>query len=398
MLPRGCTNYCSFCPRGHKGTWSGTDPGASPWITRAMAEVFDRYPGVSRTLYLVDEEFIGRGPDAVPRALAVADVLYEAGFEWETSCRIDQVVRLDADRIWHLDRARMWRRLCRQGLRRCLFGVESGVTSILQRFNKETTSAQNVLAIRTLSALGVPTRFTYITFDHLMTAEELQASCAFQNRRDLLLQPMPHLNIEEIVDGVRDENWVATHRTGRPFYTGISYLLVSMECLIGAAYTNQVHAAGLAGAPQPSMGRRDAEFADWRIGRLSHHAQLWVDRHFILDYTLKSLEKLLDGPPRRVVRAARLVLKDAAFELLHTMVALLDHYSLDRPDSASLDAQLIVIMNAFLTRLRARMAGTVIEITPVLHDTDAELLSGEYTRWANTDSWQLINTADPCGT
>ena len=106
----------------------------------------------------------------------------------------------------------------------------------------------------------------------------------------------------------------------------------------------------------------------------------------------------MDGPPRRVVRAARLVLKDAAFELLHTMVALLDHYSLDRPDSASLDAQLIVIMNAFLTRLRARMAGTVIEITPVLHDTDTELLSGEYTRWANTDSWQLINTADPCGT
>ena len=137
-----------------------------------------------------------------------------------------------------------------------------------------------MLAIRTLSALGVPTRFTYITFDHLMTAEELQASYAFQDRRDLLLQPMPHLDVEEIVDGVRDENWVATHRIGRPFYTDISYLLVSMECLIGAAYTNQVQAAGLAGTPRPSMGRRDAEFADWRIGRFSHHAQLWVDRHF----------------------------------------------------------------------------------------------------------------------
>lgn len=44
------------------------------------------------------------------------------------------------------------------------------------------------------------------------------------------------------------------------------------------------------------------------------------------------------------------------------------------------------------------MAGTVIEITPVLHGTDAELLSGEYTRWASTNSWQLINAADPCGT
>jgi len=75
---RGCTNYCSFCPRGHKGSWSGTDPGALSWIIRAIAEVFDLYPEVSRTLYLVDEEFIDRGPDAVPRALAVADVLHAA--------------------------------------------------------------------------------------------------------------------------------------------------------------------------------------------------------------------------------------------------------------------------------------------------------------------------------
>src|SRR5262249_55213754 len=46
---RGCTNYCSFCPRGHKGQWAGTDPAALPWIVRAMGEVFDRYPEVSRT-------------------------------------------------------------------------------------------------------------------------------------------------------------------------------------------------------------------------------------------------------------------------------------------------------------------------------------------------------------
>jgi len=41
---RGCTNYCSFCPRGHKGQWAGTDPATLPWIVRAMGEVFDRYP------------------------------------------------------------------------------------------------------------------------------------------------------------------------------------------------------------------------------------------------------------------------------------------------------------------------------------------------------------------
>jgi hypothetical protein len=261
---RGCTNFCSFCPRGHKGIWSGTKPDTLGWIVQAMGAVFDRYPEVARTLYLVDEEFIGR--------------------------------------VWHLDRARLWRQLCARGLRRCLFGVESGVNSILTRFTKDTTSAQNALAIRTLSALGVPTRFTYITFDHLMTPQELRATYAFQAQRDLLLRPLPHLSVEEIVDGVRDEDFVAQHATRQPFYTNISYLLVSMECLIGAAYTRQVHAAGLTGAARPAMGRLDAAFADWRIGRFSHHAQLWVDRNFTLDYTLKSLEKLLGGQSRHAAR------------------------------------------------------------------------------------------------
>lgn len=108
--------------------------------------------------------------------------------------------------------------------------------------------------------------------------------------------------------------------------------------MIGAIYTKQVHAAGLTGIPRPSMGRLDAEFADWRIGRFSLHAQLWVDRHFALDYTLKSLEKVLDGRPRHAMRAARVVMKDAA------------------------------------------------------------LLAGEYLRWTANGSWELINAADPCGT
>lgn len=395
---RGCTNYCSFCPRGHKGHWSGAHPEALPWIVTAMREVFDRYPEVSRTLYLVDEEFVGRGLDAVPRALAVADVLHRAGFAWETSCRIDQVARLDTSRAWHLDRARMWRTLCERSLRRCLFGVESGVTSILQRFNKETTGDQNALAIRTLSALGVPTRYTYITFDHLMSAEELRSTYAFQARTDLLLRPVPHFSIEDIVDGVRDESFVAAHATGKPFYTGISYMLVSMECLIGAAYTKQVHAAGLTGTPRPSMGRLDAEFTDWRIGRLSHHAQLWVDRHFALDYTLKSLEKVLDGRPRHAARAARVVIKDAAFGLLHDMVAVLNRQPLQHRDTPGLDAMLAVLMDSHLAQLRARMAAAVDEVTPALSTEDAVLLAGEYLRWTANGSWELINAADPCGT
>jgi hypothetical protein len=44
------------------------------------------------------------------------------------------------------------------------------------------------------------------------------------------------------------------------------------------------------------------------------------------------------------------------------------------------------------------MATAVNDLGPVLHRHDAELLFGEYIRWATADSWMLINAADPCGT
>ncbi|MGH3913006.1 MAG: B12-binding domain-containing radical SAM protein [Pseudonocardiaceae bacterium] len=396
---RGCTNACSFCPRSHKGSWAGSAPESLPWIVREMGTVFDRYPQVSRTLYLVDEEFIGRGPGTAERALAVAKVLHGEGFRWETSCRVDQIVQpATEERAWHMERARLWRELRARGLRRCLFGVESGVTSILNRFNKETTAEQNALAVRTLSALGVPTRYTYIAFDQLMSPAELVETAAFQARTDLLMLPLPELSVEEIVEGVRDEQFVAEHTTGRPFYTGISYLLVSMECLIGAAYTKQVQAAGLAGAARPAMGRLDAEFADWRIGRFSHHAQLWVDRNFALDYTLKSLEKVLDGRPWEAVRAARVVIKDAAFGLLRAMVGLLERFPLDQPDPAVLDEVLLKVMEQEFADLHTRVTRTVNDLVTVLRGDDTRLLFAEYTRWATTGSWELINAADSCGT
>ena len=102
--------------------------------------------------------------------------MHQAGFRWESSCRVDHIVHPGKGEEWHAGRVRFWRELLERGLRLMLFGVESGVDSILETFNKETTGSQNALAIRTLSALGVPTRFTYITFDQLMTLPELKAT------------------------------------------------------------------------------------------------------------------------------------------------------------------------------------------------------------------------------
>ena len=134
------------------------------------------------------------------------------------------------------------------------------------------TFGQHDLLTRLLDTLadltGRPLVLADGSLTALMTPQELRATYAFQVRRDLLLHPLTHLSVEEIVDGVRDEDFVAEHAAGQPFYTGISYLLVSMECLIGAACTRQVHAAGLAGPARPAMGRLAelllAEYTRWK--------------------------------------------------------------------------------------------------------------------------------------
>ncbi|WP_285900053.1 radical SAM protein [Frankia sp. R82] len=395
---RGCTSYCSFCPRDHKGSWAGAGTGRLPWLLGELAAVYDRYPQVSRTLYLVDEEFVGRDADATDRVLGLAGLLHEAKFGWESSCRVDQIVDPDRDQGWHVERAEMWRTLVARGLRRMLFGVESGVDSILDRFAKNTTGEQNLLAVRTLSALGVPTRFTYITFDPLMTLDELKATHAFQGRTDLLLAPQPDLSPAEVVRGVHDAQFVTATGTGQPFYRGISYLLVSMECLIGAAYTRRVQQAGLAGTVTPSMGRVEARYADWRIGVAAGWAQRWIDRHFALDYTFKSLEKILDGDPRRQVREARGVLKDASYAVLGDLIAEIGTHPLhhDPANEAVLDARIWQRAENRLTLLRGVLTAAVHDLLPDLGQEHAALLVTEHRRWSTASGWTLINAADSC--
>jgi hypothetical protein len=205
---------------------------------------------------------------------------------------------------------------------------------------------------------------------------------------------------DEVARRVRDEAFAAQATTGRPLYTGISYLLVSMECLAGSAYTRMVCKAGLAGAARPAMGRVDARFADWRIGVASHWAQLWVDRNFALDYTLKSLEKVLDGAVHHAVREARVVLKDAAYTVLGEMIRAVEAQPPGGGPCAeqALSDRVGGLLDTQADLLRGRLASAVGEAGARLRAEHAAMLRREHERWASATGWQLINAADPCGT
>lgn len=300
--------------------------------------------------------------------------------------------------------------MIKSGLDRCLFGVESGVDTILARFNKKTTAEQNLQALRILTAAGVPIRCTYITFDPLMSMEELVATYKFQGRRDAFLKPRPDLDDEVIFDGVHDPSFVAANTTGAPLYDRISYMLVSMECLIGSPYLRSVESAGLAAGTELSMGRRNAIYMDERIGDMSYFSQAWVDRNFSLDYTIKSIEKLLLPSQRVSVARMRRILKDSAYEILGSMLELVTPSDLRPssvtemvnsksdigPSAGSMSAEvrrvgLVQILDRAAAQLLPQMANAFDEARASLTTGQADVVRREMDRWKDRSGWRLIN-------
>lgn len=407
---RGCSYACSFCPREHKGIWAGDDAASLHGLLPDIDAVYQKFPDVDRRIFLVDEEFVGYAPEEPTqrRCTRFAHALRDSGFTFETSSRVDQVCRPSKDAAWHVQRMRFWDTLRAAGLERCLFGVESGVDSILKRFNKKTTSEQNVLAVRTLTSLDLPIRCTYITFDPLMSFAELRATFLFLGRRDLLMRPSS-LPREQLFDGLADPAHLAAHQAGTPFYHVVSYMLVAMEGLIGSPYLRMAEAASLARALNPLMGRRELAYLDERVGAISRICQLWVDRNFSLDYLLKSIEKTADDAARRQVRKLRVLLKDAAYEMLALGLFVHDPSALDgfagfailrtaarnagalRARGGHPPAVLHAVLDDAFADLRPNVLAVCDAIYPRIPARFQQPIREQLQKWSSRNEWRLIN-------
>ena len=404
---RGCTYFCSFCPREHKGKWYGGDFSSYKNVLNYISKIFESYPNIPKKIFLVDEEFVGyKGDSVITRAKNVADVLKANEFKFETSTRIDQVYRPKENREWHIARIAFWRYLIANGLDRVLFGVESGVNSILKRFNKVTTSVQNVYAIRTLSLIGVPVRYTYITFDPLMSMDELVESYTFQGRKDLLLASKCGLTDDELFDTVFDEQYAQEHNQSLPLYREIPYMLVSMECLLNSPYLALVEKQGLAGAINLQMGKRESGYLDPVIGLFSQFSQFWIDRNFALDYCLKSILKVTESEERRRVDDLRFIIKDFAYNLLGSMLYIatekvrlrspIDNYIIDlskkwKNKSDTYENILENLLNYYLENLTEHFISFYDDIRSTISDQSIILIEKELAAWQQKIDWKLIN-------
>lgn len=405
---RGCSYSCSFCPREHKGIWSGEAANATSTIIKHISNEFDNHPLLSRKIFLVDEEFFGYHSLSNTRVLGVSDNLSKYGFSFETSSRIDQVYRPNKEIEWHVQRIDTWRKLSNTNLSRCLFGVESGVDSILNRFNKKTTSKQNIVSIRMLSLIGTPTRFTYITFDPLMTFDELVETFTFLGRTDLILKKSALLSSEQIYRLSQDDLYANKNSLMNPFYRSVSYMLVSMECLVNSKYTTMVNAKKLIKGHNLQMGKEIVEYENSIIGLYSKYCQLWIDHNFSLDYLFKSLQKISSLEVSNKIHTLRVILKDYSYHLLGEMIRLeIDiHYKeiiriksrkkielLKRKWilSSNKDSALLLLLKLFKNELKETIFDSYCKIKPYLSSINAEMIEQEIEKWSNNTNWRFIN-------
>lgn len=410
---RGCTYHCSFCPRAHKGNWSGETGVELKKIMPYISNIFEKYPAMLKKIFLVDEEFIGykfQKEGVQNRALQVAALFKSYDFKFESSTRIDQVYRPSKqDSDWQIERIDFWKTLVNLGLDRMLFGVESGVDSILKRFNKNSTAEQNAIAIRILTTIGVPLRLTYIVFDPLMTIEELIASYKFLGRRDILLKKNNDMEAKEIVESVFNDDFINQQSLAKPLYSKISYMLVSMESLLGSPYLKLVEEAGLAEEYIYLMGKRKAKYKNENIGLMSYYSQLWIDRNFALDYLLKSIIKISRSEIIESISILREKLKYYSYSLLGKMLSIvtgdIKNYSLEAEFDTKVMQKMILkyvsiedkniifieLIESHFQLLKTDFIENFSQLNQSIEESSRKLIEIQIENWSKKNDWQLIN-------
>ena len=313
-LSRGC-NYskCTFCPRVHKGgRWRCLS------VDR-MVSYFILYADVCGKLkqdpsfYIADEEFIGQLPheQELERMVSFCSSIkaLNLNIRFDISARVDSIYKPEASDEQNIEHLQIWSMLREIGLNRLFLGVESGCDAQLIRYNKGTTSEQNAVALKLITALGINIRFGYITFDPLIPDfDEIISGHHFIERTDILYNAVDtdKTSLTElynaIVYNVKNADVCSKNI---PLYSKISYPLTSLEVLSSTRYLDMIreyqclYGKVLLKAADLNMARYKTEYANNRIGQVSDACQRWIDYNFSVMYTLKGLYKTSVGEAKK---------------------------------------------------------------------------------------------------
>jgi len=163
---RGCSWHCIFC---RLGIYAAIHEGAL-WRGRSARNVVDEIEQVVetfgiRSFYFVDDNFL----EQEAHGRAIAQELLRRGLRigFSIECNVTSV---QEDLFLLLRQA---------GLRKVGLGLESGAQSVLDRYEKKTTVADNRRAVALLQRLGINCEPAMILFDPLVSLEEIRETVDF---------------------------------------------------------------------------------------------------------------------------------------------------------------------------------------------------------------------------
>ncbi|MEU8804762.1 hypothetical protein [Spirillospora sp. NPDC048819] len=322
----GCQyGACTFCPRAHKGDgWLRGEQA----VCVAILERFSRLrtsEGSRVAVSLVDEEFFGSEglADPPPNQLGSAHILAameRLGLRCEIYTRLEQLFDRHRSRRWNLRRAMLLAETA-PSMRRLFAGVESGSPSQLRRYGKGQTVSQTVDALRVASTLGVPLEFGFITFDPLLTPEELVENLAFLARTDVICAPYPDGPSAAVAQIGHYLNGADLPGSGDPLYRHVAYMATELEVLANSRYADHLHRRHpeLLDGYDPAFCRFGAHYAHGGIETIAGWCRVWTEGMFTPVYQARMAARSAGTGEAAEAKALVRRYRDATFALLVTL-------------------------------------------------------------------------------
>ena len=179
---RGCNNNCIYCSapnmrKLHNKVWIGRHPVE---LVNEIEQLINKYH--VKYLYFCDDNFCGYGQKGLQHLRAFIREMKKRSLYIRFHAELRADAELTKEDILGLKSV---------GLDEALIGIESGVSSCLLRWRKNTDINDNQLMIDLLRECGVKLAPAYILIDPFTTLDELEQSYDFLFRNGLYLTDNP---------------------------------------------------------------------------------------------------------------------------------------------------------------------------------------------------------------